>query len=84
MGNNKLVVKYTFPSDKTAIIIGYITGLINVRVIAGIKKFYKFYNVEGHFPSISNILLFHIHIPNVDETIFLLFHNFRSWFYIFP
>lgn len=44
MGNNKLVVKYTFPSDKTAIIIGYITGLINVRVIAGIKKFYKFYN----------------------------------------
>lgn len=51
IGNNTLVVKHTFPSDKTAIIIGHITGLINV--IAAIKKFYQCYNLQGHFPSIS-------------------------------
>lgn len=44
IGNNTLVVKHTFPSDKTAIIIDHITGLINVRVIAAIKKFYQCYN----------------------------------------
>lgn len=53
IGNNTLVVKHTFPSDKTAIIIDHITGLINVRVIAAIKKFYQCYNLQGHFPSIS-------------------------------
>lgn len=35
-----LVVKYIFFLDKMVIIIDYIIGLINVRVIVVIKKFY--------------------------------------------
>lgn len=38
--NNILVVKYIFFLDKMVIIIDYIIGLINVRVIVVIKKFY--------------------------------------------
>lgn len=40
IGNNMLVVKYIFFLDKMVIIIDYIIGLINVRVIVVIKKFY--------------------------------------------
>lgn len=40
IGNNMLVVKYIFFLDRMVIIIGYIIGLINVRVIVVIKKFY--------------------------------------------
>lgn len=38
--NNILVVKCIFFLDKMVIIIDYIIGLINVRVIVVIKKFY--------------------------------------------